>query len=79
LDTIALINQLSMDNQLRNTLVQQAMNVTANQSAAPGSNAPQNLRAAVKQLQQDLDANRDQIRDVASLGLFRVPENVGGG
>ena len=33
LDTIALINQLSVDSQLRNTLVQQAMNV----SAASGS------------------------------------------
>jgi hypothetical protein len=77
LDTIALINQLSMDSQLRNTLVQQAMKVSATQPAAPDSTTPQNVPAAVKQLQQDLDANRDQIRDIASFGLFRVPESVG--
>jgi hypothetical protein len=77
LDTIALINQLSMDSQLRNTLVQQAMKVNAAQPAAPASTTPQDVPTAVKQLQQDLDANRDQIRDLASLGLFRVPESVG--
>jgi hypothetical protein len=77
LDTIALINQLSMDSQLRNTLVQQAMKVNASQPAAPASTTPQDVPAAVTQLQQDLDANRDQIRGLASLGLFRVPESVG--
>jgi hypothetical protein len=77
LDTIALINQLSMDGQLRNTLVQQAMKVSASQPAAPGPTTSQDVPIAVKQLQQDLDENRDQIRDLASLGLFRVPGNIG--
>ncbi len=78
LDTIALINQLSMDSQLRNTLVQQAMQTSANPPAAPTtSGTPQDVPAAVKQLQQDLNANQDQIHGLASLGLFRVPESIG--
>jgi hypothetical protein len=76
LDTIALINQLSMDGQLRNTLVQQAMGVNTTQPAAASSTPPQDTPAAVKQLRADLDANRDQIQDLATLGLFRVPQNV---
>lgn len=77
LDAIALINQLSMDTQLRNTLVQQAMKVSANPAPAPQPGATQDVPAAVKQLQQDLDANQDQIHNLASLGLFKVPESIG--
>lgn len=77
LDTIALINQLSTDSQLRNTLVEQALKVSAapapTSSAAPAQDVP----AAVKELQQNLDANRDQIRNLSSLGLFRIPPSVG--
>lgn len=77
LDTIALINQLSMDGQLRNTLVQQAMGVNTTQPTAAPATTPQDMPAAAKQLRADLDANRDQIQDLATLGLFRVPQNVG--
>jgi hypothetical protein len=127
LDTIALINQLSMDSQLRNTLVQQAMEIGAapapgvpapsgptgttipgttasaasgatgsttagstgsaialpGASGASGPTAPatsgqnQDVPAAVNELRRDLDANSDQIKGLASLGLFRVPASIG--
>ena len=77
LDTIALINQLSMDGQLRSTLVQQAMKVSAAPAPATPSTASSDLPAAVKDLQTDLNDNKDQIRNLASLGLFRVPNSVG--
>lgn len=40
LDTIALINQLSVDSQLRNTLVQQAMDVTAPSGSTGATSGP---------------------------------------
>lgn len=85
LDTIALINQLSTDSQLRNTLVEQALKVGAapapSSTVAPAPSVAPNpapdVPAAVKELQQNLDANRDQIRNLSSLGLFRIPPSVG--
>jgi hypothetical protein len=100
LDAIALINQLSTDSQLRNTLVEQAMKVNAASgsvgasgpsgptgaltpsgsgvAAAPvASSAPApDVPAAMKELQKELNADHDQIRNLASLGLFRVPGSV---
>lgn len=72
LDTIALINQLSMDSQLRSTLVQQALQVNspvANSAAAPAT-------SAIQQLQKDINDNQDQIHDLASLGLIRLPHSL---
>jgi hypothetical protein len=75
LDTVALINQLSMDSQLRNTLVQQALQVNASgPSTANPSGTPDT--PAIQQLRNDIDANQDQIRDLASLGLIRLPHSV---
>jgi hypothetical protein len=107
LDSIALINQLSTDSQLRNTLVEQAMNASAppvpgsvpapsgptgpsGVTGASGASGPAAAKApdstsapapdlptAVKDLRAELDANRDQIQGLATLGLFRVPRDIG--
>ena len=73
LDTIALINQLSMDSQLRSALVQQALQV----NAAPAANSPAApSSSAIQQLQKDINDNQDQIHDLASLGLIRLPHSL---
>lgn len=74
LDTVALINQLSMDDQLRNSLVQQALQVNA--PATPAANPPAAQgNSAIQQLREDINSNQDQIRDLASLGLIRLPHS----
>ena len=75
LDTVSLINQLSMDNQLRSSLVQQALQVNAANPAAANPADAQN-QSAIQQLRTDIDGNKDQIRDLASLGLIRLPHSL---
>jgi hypothetical protein len=76
LDTIGLINQLSVDPQLRSALVQEAIKINAAGPPAASSSAP--ASDPVQQLRADLAANQKQMRDLSSLGLFRIPDSLGG-
>jgi hypothetical protein len=97
LDTVSLINQLSMDNELRSKLVEQAVKVTAaNPATGATANAPNTQQpapanpatgtpanaltpqgpSAIEQLRTDIDQNQDQVRDLSSLGLIRLPHSL---
>lgn len=72
LDTIGIVNQLSVDPQLRNALVQQAVTL----SNAPPPN-PTRQGELVQEIASNLRANQDEIQTLSKLGLFRVPHTLG--